>query len=352
MGTDDAYAELGLAAGATDHEIKAAWRRLVSQWHPDRNPSPQAVVRMQRINHAFELLRQGVEVEALGSAPPRAEPRPEPKPEKPARPSRASAPKPPPPPPRPPWHIERKVKLTLEQAAAGGRMVLRGRHVERCLACEGKGFRHSPRPCEPCHGAGRVGRRNWFGWIAGFDPCETCHGDGLARLDCEPCKGQGEFGRCRYEIAVDLPPGLRHGEDLDLAAGGTHGDRLKLHVELREHPLFQLEGDGTVRCEMPVDGFLWVANRWIDVPTLTGTQQLRLDRRHLRYRLRGQGFPRTRGGARAHYIVDVKPIFPTQFTTEQEVLIERLASTQQHRPGTPMHEWRQRFEGWRAKQGG
>lgn len=342
MGTDDAYAELGLATGATDHEIKAAWRRLVSQWHPDRNSSPQAVARMQRINTAFEVLRQGVDV------PARAKPR---KAERPAKEApQGAAHQEPATPLRPPWHIERKLKLTLEQAAAGGRTLLRGRHVERCTACEGLGYRHSPRPCEHCHGAGRVGRRGWFGWVAGFDTCGHCEGDGLARLTCEACKGQGELGRCRYEIAVDLPAGLRDGEVLDLHAGGTHGDRLKLHVLLREHPFFRLDADGTLHCEMPVDGFLWMANRWMDVPTLAGTQQLRLDRRHLRYRLRGQGFPKEHGGARGHYIVDVKPLFPAQFTREQEQLIERLAASQKHAPDSPMHEWQQRYARWKEKQ--
>lgn len=359
MGTDDAYAELGLAAGASDHEIKAAWRRLVSQWHPDRNASPQALARMQRINTAFELLRQGLEADAARPAAPeqpQAQPKPQPRPQRAARPDKAppgaGGYTEPPPPPRPPWHIERKLKLTLEQAAAGGRMVLRGRHVERCAACEGVGFRHSPRPCEHCHGVGRIGRRNWFGWVAGFETCGECQGDGLARLACEACNGQGELGRCRYEIAVDLPAGLRDGETLDLSAGGTHGDRLKLHVALREHPFFRLEADGTLHCEMPVDGFLWMANCWADVPTLYGTQQLRLDRRHLRYRLRGQGFPKEHGGARGHYIVDVKPLFPAQFTREQEQLIERLAASQRHAPGTPMHEWQGKLARWKERVGG
>ncbi len=57
MVTENEYAELGLAPGATEREVKAAWRRLVSQWHPDRNPSDAALGRMQRINQAFETIR-------------------------------------------------------------------------------------------------------------------------------------------------------------------------------------------------------------------------------------------------------------------------------------------------------
>ena len=60
MATDTftAYTELGLAPGASEREAKAAWRRLVSQWHPDRNPGPGAVGRMQRLNQALDALRR------------------------------------------------------------------------------------------------------------------------------------------------------------------------------------------------------------------------------------------------------------------------------------------------------
>jgi len=51
---ENAYAELDLAPGASEAEVKAAWRRLVSQWHPDRNKTASALVRMQRINTAYE----------------------------------------------------------------------------------------------------------------------------------------------------------------------------------------------------------------------------------------------------------------------------------------------------------
>ena len=50
MHLDDSYHELGLAPGSSDAEVKAAWRRLSARWHPDRNDSPQALRKMQRIN--------------------------------------------------------------------------------------------------------------------------------------------------------------------------------------------------------------------------------------------------------------------------------------------------------------
>ena len=58
MHLDDSYHELGLAPGSSDAEVKAAWRRLSARWHPDRNDSPQALRKMQRINWALKAIRQ------------------------------------------------------------------------------------------------------------------------------------------------------------------------------------------------------------------------------------------------------------------------------------------------------
>ncbi|MBK6851216.1 MAG: J domain-containing protein [Burkholderiales bacterium] len=58
MTADKAYAELGLAPGASEAEVKMAWRRLASRWHPDRNKSAEAIAKMQRINEALAQIRE------------------------------------------------------------------------------------------------------------------------------------------------------------------------------------------------------------------------------------------------------------------------------------------------------
>ena len=69
LGTDDAFSELGLSPDASESEVKAAWRKLVSQWHPDRNDSALAVARIQRINRAFEEIRNARQHGAAGGSP-------------------------------------------------------------------------------------------------------------------------------------------------------------------------------------------------------------------------------------------------------------------------------------------
>jgi hypothetical protein len=66
-----------------------------------------------------------------------------------------------------------------------------------------------------------------------------------------------------------------------------------------------------------VDGFAWMANRWIDVPTPGGLQQMRLRRGFLTYRIKGQGWPLPAGDERADCIVTVDPQFPEELSSQQ-----------------------------------
>ena len=76
-----------------------------------------------------------------------------------------------------------------------------------------------------------------------------------------------------------------------------------------------------------------MANRWVDVPTPDGAQQLRLNRDVLIYRLRGQGFPSSPRGPRGDYHVKVVPVFPTQDDPVQEALLDQLIASSKVDPG-------------------
>src|SRR5688572_29090777 len=103
MHVDDPYHELGLPPDSSDAEVKAAWRRLSARWHPDRNDSPQALRKIQRINRALEEIRRA-----------RGEPE-------------AEADKDPAPSPQP--TVEHTVRLTLEEVVTGCVREIRGEVV-------------------------------------------------------------------------------------------------------------------------------------------------------------------------------------------------------------------------------
>ena len=317
---DDAYAELGLTPGASEAEVKAAWRRLVSQWHPDRNKTAIALGRMQRINTAYEQIRlAGFEPGAPAANDAAAS---------------SSA-------PRPAARgrtIRRRVRLTLEEAALGCVKVLRGKTTNECARCSGRGYRVLADACDACNGQGVVQQRAWYGWLSTMATCSACDGERVARQACSGCEGAGRLTRT-YRETVRIPAGVRHADVLDAT---ETGGPFELHGELSPHRFFVLDDDGMLRCEMPVDGFAWMTNRWVEVPTLSGVQQMRLKRGHHVYRLRGQGFPTGRLGARADYLVTVVPTFPQALSAEQEALLDQLSATSTGLLST----WQRTLQAW------
>ena len=360
---DSAFGELGLTPDATELEIKAAWRRLVSQWHPDRNSSATAVVKMQRLNSAFETIRQAgfrqpaPSANAGGAKPGRSEePQRDGEPGEPHVDDAAEADSSRPddsatagrntsgPPAR---TINRRVRLTLEEAAFGCTKVLRGKVTEDCSACDGAGHRVLGGHCPQCHGSGATWQRPWFGWIGTQAECDACHGSGIARQVCGACAGNGKAATQRYKVTVRFPHGVRD-RDL-LSVEGRHGKPglppgdLSIRVEVQQHALLKLDKDGTVLCDLPVDGFMWIANRFVHVPTLGGLQSIQLQRDQLSYRLKGQGFPVERRGPRGDQMITVSPIFPQRMTTDQQILLDQLIATTS---GPDAKQWDERLRGW------
>jgi molecular chaperone DnaJ len=390
LGTDNAYAELGLSFGASETEVKRAWRRLVSMWHPDRNASAAAVGKIQRINRAFEEIRQAgfaaasddQAAAAQGHSAKNESPRqrddseaqarrrhgkarPQPFDEKPDpgrdhrndstdfdADRRASAARPEP--DAACRTICRKVKLTLEDAAAGCIKVLRGKLSGVCTACAGVGYKTVAGACSACAGTGSVRQRTWYGWAGLATECEACRGDGRARRACTVCAGQGDLGAQGYKIKVRIPHGVRGGDVLHVDSSrppaGQPALKLDLRIAVSPHPFFELDDDGTIRCEVPVDGFAWIANRSVDVPTLTGLHRLSLSRDLLSYRLNGLGFPVERRGRPGDQLVKLAPLFPDRLSTDQEILLDQLIATSSRddagQSASRLHEWNQALRGW------
>lgn len=347
MDKHEAYRELGLPPTASDEQLKAAWRRLVSRWHPDRNPSRDAASRTQRINKAYHHLR-GLRDEEP-EAPPAAKPATKPSP----RPAANKAPPPPPPPKSPREVTVRQVHLSIEEATLGCVRTLRGRFTHTCPACQGQGHRVLASACPGCQGKGTRAKAALFGWVWTQETCPDCEGDGRQRERCAPCEGTGQRS-VSYRRHVRIPPGVRAGDELSVP--GTLHDGielgLELHLGIEPHPFFVLE-DGQLRCEIPVCGYAWAANQWVEVPAPEGLQHMRLNRDALVYRLRGQGFPERPNGPRGDYIVKVVPSFPEAPNAEQQALLDQLAAASARaadaRLDSPLGRWRRQLAGWQPK---
>ncbi|HSV48435.1 MAG TPA: DnaJ domain-containing protein [Ramlibacter sp.] len=332
MHLDDPYHELGLAPDCSDAEVKAAWRRAAAQWHPDRNASPQALRKIQRINRALEEIRRA-----------RGEPG-------------ADADEQAPPGPKP--DVEQAISLTIEEVVTGCSREVRGEVVEDCADCEGSGLQSQPTACGECGGAGHIRKHLWFGWVPSTSECSACQGHGQTRQGCAACAASGKAPASKYRCQVKVAAGARAGDVLDVSArvqGRQHKHKLalRLRVQLQPHEFFTYDADGTVKCELPVDGFAWTANRWTEVPTPRGLQQMKLQRGFLSYRIKGAGLPWGSGGEPADCIVTVVPLFPQELSREQEAAIDRLVKTNtgaaDSAAGERMALWERAVEGWQGR---
>jgi molecular chaperone DnaJ len=334
MDTTEAYKELGLDPSVNDAQLKAGWRRLVSRWHPDRNGTSEAPLRIQRINKAYHHLCQ----HRSGSGDPQED--------APSSANRKNNAKP----KAEKQVFEREVRLSIDDATLGCIRSLRGRFTFECRSCAGKGQRILAQACKGCQGSGAIKRASLFGWLWTKEACDDCGGEGRQREECKPCEGKGQCA-VKYHHSVRLPAGVRAGDVLTVPST-RHGGLdlcLEIHVAFEAHPFFVLQ-DGQLRCEMPVDGYAWASNRWVDVPVPGGLQQMRLNRNALVYRLRGQGFPVAPQGLRGDYFVTVVPTFHDAEDALQQKLIERLieASTKaaDADPHSQLGQWRLRLKGW------
>jgi DnaJ-class molecular chaperone len=344
MNIDDSYRELGLAPGSSDAEVKEAWRRLAARWHPDRNASPHALRKIQRINRAVDEIRRwkagGVPTpEAPAPAAPPEAPPPAEAPEAPAS-----------------EVIEHLFAISIEEACTGCSRELHGDLVEDCADCAGTGSLRHAMTCTHCAGSGRTRQNLWFAWLSGHADCSACDGTGTVRKRCTACHGSGKSHARKYRCRVEVPAGTRAGEVLDVSARvqgrqKRHTLALRVRIELQPHPFFRLDADGTVQCELPVDGFAWMAQRWIEVPTPRGAQQMRLKRGFLTYRIKGHGLPGEAGDADC--MITVVPLFPEELGPEQQLLVDRLVAGNTGARGTTVGErmaaWQAQLTGWKAR---
>lgn len=331
MDVDDCYQELGVDRGASDAEVKAAWRRLAARWHPDRNDSPEAVRRIQRINQALEEIRRSRQEVAAADG------------EESGAADDGDA-------------VLHTVHLAVEDFATGCTRELQGEVVEQCPECEGSGRQVRATTCADCGGSGRIPQAIWVAWLSPTLACTACEGLGEIRQGCAACDASGTVRRT-YRCRVQVPAGVRAGHVLDVTGRVQRGRRssavaLRVRLALQAHAFFGVEADGTVACELPVDGFAWMANRWIDVPTPRGLQQMRLRRGVLNYRIKDAGLPWRDGGVRADCIVTVAPLFPDDLTPAQEALVDGLVASNSGCPGSAsgdrMAQWKRTLAGWQA----
>ncbi|PIR82240.1 molecular chaperone DnaJ [Candidatus Kaiserbacteria bacterium CG10_big_fil_rev_8_21_14_0_10_59_10] len=226
------------------------------------------------------------------------------------------------------------IELTFKEAIFGAERRVLISKVGECDICKGSGAKKGTamRTCESCNGKGAVRetRNSFFGTFTSMRTCPRCKGRGeIPETPCEACAGEGVLRR-QEEIVIAVPAGVSDGEMIrmpgrgEAAPGAVAGDLyVKLHVKDDAH--FSREGSDLVTT-LPIkltDALLGGEYR---IDTLDGEMTITVPAgvEHGEFiRVRGKGVPNGRG-SRGDLLVRVHIEFPKKLSKEAKKLIEQL----------------------------
>jgi molecular chaperone DnaJ len=345
----DLYIILGLEHGATESEIKRAYRRLARRYHPDINPGDRtAEARFRQILEAYETLMDPERRSRYDSGSPvgggedrrtsgfegfdfsgrggdhaatfgdlfaevftaRGEQRPG---------AERGA------------DLHQTLALSFEAAFNGTQRTVTVTRRETCRTCAGTGVtRVSTGACLVCQGAGAV--RTVRGHMVFSRSCPGCGGSGQQRpRACEPCGGTGHQTRAE-SVLLRIPPGVADGERIRVPGKGNAGLRggeagdLYITVQVMPHPLYHREGDDLF-ITVPIAIHEAALGARIDVPTPDGGAKVRVPpgtQSGQRFRLREHGAASTRDGRRGDLVVEVRLVLPKLLDERSKELLREF----------------------------
>ena len=354
----DYYEVLGVEKGASEDEIRKAYKKLARKYHPDMNPGDKAAEeKFKEINEANEVLsnpekRQkydqfgfagvdpnygagqggaygagGFDFGDLGdifgsffgggfgggqqrrNGPRRGE------------------------------SIRASVSVDFTEAAFGCEKSVTVERSESCPTCKGNGCAHgtTPEVCPDCRGTGTVtqAQRTPFGVMQSQGPCQKCRGTGkIIHQPCPDCHGSGRI-RKRRTIQVNIPAGIDNGQTISLRGqghagsnGGPSGDLL-ITVMVRPHEIFRREGT-SVFCEAPITFTQAVLGAELEIPTIDGRVKYTIPegtQTGTVFRLRGKGIPVLNGRGRGDQYVTVTIETPRDLNREQKEALKKFSET-------------------------
>src|SRR6476619_6569765 len=346
----DYYELLGIQRGADDAAIKAAYRRLAKECHPDRhNGCAQQEARFKAVSEAYEVLKDPQKRAAYdrfghaafrnGGGDPFAEggfngfsdifstifgefmdPRG-------ARQNAARG-----------ADLRYDLELSFEEAFTGVEKVITVEAQARCEVCNGRGCTradHCADACQTCGGLGKV--RAQQGFFVVERGCPTCRGSGEVITDpCRVCQGEGRTLTQR-KLSVKIPAGVDEGTRIRVAGEGESGVRgassgdLYLFVHMKRHAIYSREGT-TLVADCPVSFTTAALGGSISLPGIDGhAVEMKIPagiQSGEQLRHRGSGMSVLNGRGRGDLVARILVETPTKMTGKQKELLEEFRETE------------------------
>lgn len=356
----DYYEVLGIGKGASQDEIKKAYRKMAKQYHPDVNPgNAEAEQKFKEVNEAYSVLSDeekkaqydqfghaafeqgggggysyggaggfgdfgGFDMGDIfssifgGGSSNRA--------------NRAKA-------PVDGEDIVIRLVISFEEAAFGCKKEVSYPRVQKCSECSGTGAQKPSdvEKCSRCGGRGTVTmqQRTIFGMTQTSRPCPDCNGTGeIIKKPCSNCKGK-KMVRITKKIDVDIPAGINDGQRVAFRSlghegrnGGYAGD-LFVQVSVRPHPVFERDGYD-LYCEYPITFAEATLGAKIKVPTLEEDVELEIPegtQTGTRFTIRKKGITMLNSSGKGNLYVTVVVETPKGLTSEQKKLMQKFAES-------------------------
>jgi molecular chaperone DnaJ len=350
MAKRDYYETLSVSRTASDGELKASYRKLAMQWHPDKNPGDKdCEAKFKEINEAYDCLKDPQKRAAYdryghaafenggagrsggmggdftsafsdifddlfgGMGGRRGGGR--------AGGRERGA------------DLRYNLEISLEEAFNGKSAKLELPTNVTCETCSGTGAKAGTQPvqCKTCQGSGRI--RHAQGFFTLERTCASCQGRGSVITDpCKSCNGAGRVVKERT-LEVNIPPGVEDGTRIRLGGegeagmrGGGNGD-LYIFLSVTQHSIFQREG-ADLYCRVPVSMVTATLGGEFDVPTVDGGRsKVKIPegtQTGKRFRLSGKGMPVLRSRERGDMYVQVAVETPQKLTKRQKELLKEF----------------------------